>query len=196
MATAEKDVAAAAAKIVEVVTMTDGRKVEFPGKRRLLKDYTIDGDNVTCVFDFRTGETRSVTINRNDPLALQYIGHGCLQKVGDETAGLTDVGDMVLEVDEVISRLNNGEWNVRREGSGMAGTSILIKALVEYAGGRKTVQEIKEFLKDMSQKDKMDLRTQIPEVKAIVERLEAERASTGTGKGVDALRAGLATLTA
>lgn len=155
---------------VETVKLSDGRSLDFPGKRKLLKETIIEGENVSVRLDFRNGETRTFPIPT--ALMLQFAGHGAEQKLGDETAGVEDIDDMVLAVDDLIERLNKGEWTIRREGSGIGGTSVLLKALVEFSG--KSVEQIKAYLKDKSQSEKMALRNST-QLKPIVDRLEAEK---------------------
>ena len=47
---------------VETVTMTDGRVVDFAGKRKLLKESSVNADGKVQVrLDFRNGETRLFT---------------------------------------------------------------------------------------------------------------------------------------
>lgn len=181
--------------VYEAVEMEDGRTVEFAGaadsqkRRKLLKTVLIEGDEVSVRFDFRNGAVRAFTI----PPALtnQFAGHGASQKIGDETAGLTDIDDMVLEVENVIDRLAKGEWNVRREGTGggFAGTSILLRALVEVSG--KSVDDIKAFLAERTQQEKIALR-QSAKLKPVIDRLEAEKATKGVKIDTDALLEGLA----
>ena len=172
---------------VETVTLSDGRQVDFVGKRKLLKETKIDEHGkVSVVLDFRNGETREFHLPHG--LLAQFAGHGAEQKLGDETAGVEDVEDMVIAVDELIERLHKGEWSTRREGSGFAGTSILLRALMEHSG--RTVEQTKEFLTGKSQAEKIAMRNH-PKIKPIVERLEAEKASKGTKIDTDALLAGL-----
>ena len=53
----------AEAKNITTVTMLDGRVVDFPGKRKLQKTYTIGEDGTVVVkLDFINGETRIFTI--------------------------------------------------------------------------------------------------------------------------------------
>ena len=96
---------------------------------------------------------------------------------------------MQLAVEDLISRLDKNEWSIRREGGGMGGTSILLKALMEFSasqGNARTVEQVKEFLKTKSQAEKLGLRNSA-KLKPIVERLEAEKASKGTKVDTDAL---------
>ncbi len=168
---------------VETVTMTDGRVVEFAGKRKLLKESSVNAEGKVQVrLDFRNGETRLFTLPDN--LLNKFAAHGAEQKLGDEIAGLTDIEDCLLAVDELIDRLYNGEWSVKREANGMAGTSVLVRALVEHTG--KTVEQIKQFLSGKSQAEKVALRNN-PKIKPIVERIEAEKASKKANVDTDAM---------
>lgn len=172
---------------VETVTMTDGRIVEFAGKRKLLKTAQVVDGKVQVVLDFRNGQTRTFTIPDN--LLQKFASHGAEQKLGDEIAGLEDIDDCVLAVDELIDRLYNGEWAQKKEANGMAGTSVLVRALVEHTG--KTVDAIKAFLANKSQAEKVALRNN-PKVKPIVERIEAEKASKKANVDTDAMLGELA----
>lgn len=175
---------------VETVTMTDGRIVEFAGKRKLLKQSFIQPDGAVQVrLDFRNGETRLFTLPDN--MKSQFAAHGAEQKLGDEIAGLkslnggeADIDDCVMAIDELIDRLYNGEWSIKREANGMAGTSVLARALVEHTG--KSMEAIKTFLADKSQAEKVALRNN-PKLKPIIERLEAEKASKKTNVDTDAM---------
>lgn len=158
---------------VETVKMTDGRVQEFPGKRKLLKESFVTADGQVQVrLDFRNGETRLFTIPSS--LLQKFAAHGAEQKLGDEIAGVEDIEDCVLGMDELIDRLYNGEWAQKRESSGLAGTSVLVKALVELLG--KPVDVVKNFLKNKTQAEKMALRNS-EKLKPIVDKLEAEKAS-------------------
>jgi hypothetical protein len=173
---------------VEVVQMKDGRSVDFVGKRKLLKESIFaENGEVSVRLDFRNGETRTYTIPES--LTAKFAAHGAEQKLGDETAGIDDTDDMVLAVDELIGRLTGPEgWSTRREGSGMAGTSVLLRALVEFSG--KTTEQVKEFLTGKSQAEKLALRNSA-KLKPIVDRLEAEKAAKGAKVDTDALLGGL-----
>jgi len=162
---------------IETVTMLDGRVVEFPGKRRLLKSSVVEDGKVVVKFDFRNGEARQFVIP--DAMLQKFAAHGAEQKFGDETAGLEDIDDAVLAVDNLMDRLNEGKWGIERASNGMAGTSILVRALVESTG--KAVEVIKGFLANKTHAEKVALRGN-PKIKPIVERLEAEKAAKSTAK--------------
>ena len=180
---------------VLTVTMNDGEKRDFPlnaktgAPKFMIKDYFLnpDGSFNFARFDFCNGEVR--VVRPPDSLLGQFIGHGIMQKYGDELAGLKtedggppDIDDVVLTIDDLNENIQKGEWSQRKEGSGMGGTSILIKALMAYSG--KTVETVKAFLKDKDAKFKTALRhnDQRPNaagdtVASVVKRLEAEKAA-------------------
>lgn len=165
---------------VETVKMLDGRLVDFPGKRKLQKESFITADGAVSVrLDFRNGETRTVTLRPD--MIPKYAAHGAEQKLGDEIAGLkgengaeADIDDCVLAIDELTDRLNAGEWGVKRESNGMAGTSVLLRAIVQVTG--KSVDAVKSFLKDKSKAQKDALRVS-PKFAAAVKAIESERAA-------------------
>jgi hypothetical protein len=175
---------------ITTVTMTDGRIVEFAGKRKLLKSSQVTADGQIQVrLDFVNGATRLFTI----PVAMvaKFAAHGAEQKLGDEISGLkgenggeADIDDCVLTMDELIDRLYEGEWGVKREANGLAGTSILIRAMVELYAGAKTVQDVKAFLKDKTVAEKKALRLNA-KIRPIVERLEAEKLSKSAVGQID-----------
>lgn len=167
---------------IESVKLTDGRIADFAGKRKLNKASFVQDGKVSVRLDFRNGETRTFAIP--DSLLSKFAAHGAEQKLGDEIAGLNDLDDAVLAVDELITRLEAGEWGVKREANGMAGTSVLVRALVQHTG--KTVEQIKTFLAGKSQAEKVALRNN-PKIKPIVEAIEAEKAAKGSKVDTDKL---------
>lgn len=178
----------------ETVKLSDGRTVEFVGKRRLLKESLFpEGQLPQVRLDFRNGETRLFQIPQE--LLYRFAAHGAEQKLGDETAGEEDIDDMVMAVDAIIERLSKrnadggfaGEWSTVRQG-GMSGTSVLMKALMEFSS--KSKEEVMAFLKDKTPADKIALRNSA-KLKPIVERLESEKLAKASKVDTDALLAGL-----
>lgn len=177
------EVADKKATVIETVKMTDERLVDFAGKRKLLKESILSADGAAQVrLDFRNGQTRMFTVPA--PMLAKFAAHGAEQKLGDEIAGIEDVEDCVLAIDELIDRLYNGEWGVKRDSNGMAGTSTLLKALVEHTG--KSVEQIKAFLTGKTQAEKVALRNN-PKIKPLVDRIEAEKASKKSSVDTDAM---------
>lgn len=169
---------------VKTVKMDDERIVEFSGKRKMLKDsiFLPDG-RIQVRLDFVNGETRLFTLP--EALVAKFAAHGAEQKIGDEIAGVDDVEDCIMAVDALMDRLNKGDaasWTAKREASGMAGTSILAKALVEHSG--KPIEVIKAFLTTKTQAEKVALRANAS-IKPIVDRLEAEKVTKKTTTGID-----------
>ena len=181
---------------VEVVpvTMTDGRVVEFAGKRQMVKEYFTENGEVSARFDFRNGETRSITLSPQ--LVFQSAGHGLVQKVGDSTAGIPKIEDMVLAVEETIKQLTEGNWNVKREGSGgFSGAGVVLRAMCEHTG--KSLDEVKAFVEKKiadtgatRQAIYQSLRLS-EKLKPIIARLEAESASKESKIDADAALAEL-----
>lgn len=179
--TAEKK--AKTEKVVQTITMDDGRVVEFAGTRRMQKTGTIHSDGrVTVRMDFVNGETRSYNVIPE--LFSKFALHGAEQKLGDEIAGVDDVEDAIEAVDALIIRLEKGEWNVKRAtGQGLAGASILVRALVELSG--KPVSAIREQLASMTMEQKMALRKNA-KLAPIIQVLEAKKNANKEKKvGID-----------
>lgn len=185
---------------VQIVKMSDGREVGFAGKRKMLKDDIYENGKVGVRLDFRNGETRTFWIPDSStpdgvPLRDKFAGHGSKQKYGDETAGLDDIDDMILAVDELDGQIQSGNFTAERTGSGIGGTSVLLRALVEFSG--KTVEQVKEFLKGKNQTEKLALRGASAKnkdgvsVKDIVARIEAEKSAKAANVDTGALLAQL-----
>lgn len=182
-----------AAPLIEKVKLTDGREVEFAGKRKILKETLIDKEagTITLRVDFRNGETRSYSINPD--LFFDFAAHGATQKYGDETAGEDDLDDAILAMDDLHARLEKGEWNVARQSGGFAGTSVLLKALVEYSRREgetenDAVARVKTYLSTKTQAEKVALRNS-SKLKPIVDRLESEKIAKNSKVDTDALLA-------
>lgn len=164
--------------VIETVTMKDGSIVDFAGNKQMLKsDVVVDG-MPGVRFDFRNGETRTVTIDLGG-LSEKYAQHGLKQKIGDETAGYKDLGDAVMAVDDLIDRLTKGEFNATREANAMAGASILLQALAEVFS--KDVAVLKPWLAAKTNEQKKALKAD-PKVAPVIQRIEAERAAKSAGK--------------
>ena len=145
------------------VQMTDGRTVQFAGKRKVNKETVIDvslvaieGDvmqiqagAISVRMDFRNGQTRTLAL----PLSLlaQFAGHGGEQKFGDELATTADKPlseeDMVIAIDDLNALIQQGKWGAGRAsggGGGVSGASIVVQAICEATG--KDLTTVKTFL--------------------------------------------------
>lgn len=178
-----------------LVTMQDGRKVEFVGKRKMLKDGYVDENDkqLKVRFDFVTGDTRTFTI---PPSLYQLTAlHGASQKIGDETAGAKSVDDMIAAVDSIVARLAAGPdgWYAPREaGSGFAGAGIVVRALME--AGNKTREEVNAWIEAKLAKIEGLTRAKLyaqlrgtDRLRPIIQRLEDEQAKKNAAGGEDLL---------
>ncbi len=150
----EQQVAEAATKSKTVYTpvvMTDGRTVQFAGKRRLNKEYLIDESKfeideaagiiqlskgaIKVRMDFLNGKTLTTDI----PLSLlpKFAGHGGVQKAGDNLAAKANEpmsdDDMVLATEDLFAEFAKGNWGkAAGEGGGaVAGASLVLRAIME-----------------------------------------------------------------
>ena len=164
------------------VTMTDGREVEFPGKRKMDKTVLVEGDAVKVRFDFRNGATLTLAVTDLAPnIQANLLGHGASQKCGDSAAGEETVEDMVLSVEKTIQQLQSGSWSVARAaGDSFRGGSVVIKALCEVTG--KPVDAIKAFIDKTIEAKKVSRQALYASFRAdarvgpVIERLEKESA--------------------
>ena len=152
------------------VQMTDGRTVQFAGKRKVNKETVIDanliaveGDvmqiqvgAISVRMDFRNGDTRTLPL----PLSLlaQFAGHGGEQKFGDELATTADKplseDDMVIAIDDLNALIQAGKWGAGRAsgGGGVSGASVVVQAIMEATG--KDQVTVKAFLQKKLDADK------------------------------------------
>lgn len=172
---------------IDSVSMADGRIVDFSGKQRCKVETFSNDSGLHVQMDFRNGETRIFRMRQD--MVEQFAMHGAKQKLVDEMAGIKDLDDAILAVDELVERLDNGEWTQKRAaGEGIAGTSVLLRALVEFT--QKSVADVKAKLKGMTQTEKMALRANA-KLKPIIDRMEAEK-TTKSNVDTDSLLEDLA----
>ena len=144
------------------VQMTDGRTVQFAGKRKVMKETVIDDSKlvvdgdviqlqagaVSIRMDFRNGDTRLIPL----PLGLiaRFAGHGGEQKFGDELATTADKPmseeDMVIAIDDLNAVIQKGDWGRARAagGGGVSGASLVVQAICEVTG--KDLATVKAYL--------------------------------------------------
>lgn len=172
------------------IQMDDGRTLNFGEKQRLKKDYGVKDGAMACTIDFDNGKTIEVLIPlgdlpelaaANDELsalhnvAINLIGHGLSQKLGDAGAGADSTEDAFEAILEVAARLNKGEWTkARGEGGGTAkGASELVQALVKVLG--HPLETVRAMMVNLSAGEKSGLR-KLPAVADEIERIRAARA--------------------
>jgi len=197
------------------VNMTDGRTVNFAGKRKVNKEtlldetkIAVDGDTVqletgavSIRMDFRNGETRTISL----PLALlaQFAGHGAEQKFGDELATTADKplseDDMLLAIDDLNASIQAGKWGKGRAagGGGVSGASIVVQAIMEATG--KDLTFVKAWLQKKLETTEgltrqalyASFRVSTSKTGQIISRLEAEKAAKTSGLNADEELAGM-----
>lgn len=181
------------------VKMEDGSDFDFPGTRQVSKSYEINEQTglVTATFRYRNGRVLKLASDQlTRETQLTSLGHGLVQKVGDNGAGLKDIDDLVLSGEEMIHQLVNEGWAAPAvAGDSLAGASIIIKALVETSG--LTVDGVKAYLdkrlaaaKDKGEKlSRQELyasfRNPASKTGAVIKRLEDEKASKSTKVSAD-----------
>lgn len=181
------------------VTMEDGREVQFAGKRTMSRSYTIENGVVKATFDFVSGKTLSLS-SADIPTETVYtlLGHGIVQKVGDESAGVKSIDDAVLATESMIARLKAGEFAKAREaGDSFAGASVVIRAICEVTG--KDVGAVKAFLDGKLEAAKAagqklsraalyaSFRNPNSKTGAVIERLEREERAKSSAANADEL---------
>lgn len=193
------------------VKMSDGREVNFPLKRRMLKERLVEKDtngNATRIgvrFDWVNGNTLTVFVPEHQ--VAEAAAHGYMQKLGDEGTSVKkedgtsgDPEDVQLAIEDLHERLSEAgsEWNMVRTGEGFGGASVLMKALIEWSG--MSAEQVKEFLKGKSQQEKIALREKSDRpgktgatIKEIVTRLEADKKKSVANIDTDSLLGGLGT---
>lgn len=166
------------------VKMDDGTTVEFGTKQRLKKTLIeLPDGRLQVRLDFVNGEFRVHTIN--PALLAKYALHGASQKLGDEISSIEALDDAIEAVDQLMLRLDKGEWTMQGPAGGMAGASLLAKALVEVTG--QTIVNVRSYLLQLTPKVKAALIFD-PLVKPVFDRLKAERDTKrlASGKGTTA----------
>ena len=149
------------------------------------------------VIEFAHGKT--IRISPQDLLDVvteQAVFHGLKQKLVDaaaisrnpetgRSASIEDKYQAVWTVYDRITRL--GEWNAVRGEGGTGTGGLLFAALCRMYAGRKTEEELREWLSTKDKKAQAELRKN-PKVAAIIEQIKAERGSDDDdGLGEDLL---------
>jgi glutathione S-transferase len=130
-------------------------------------------------FTFSDGEVIVVALSEFPKDIIAHLAqHGLSQKCGDSYAGVGgDVKQAQTNLATLIEQLKAGNW-VSRSGGGPRMT-LLVMALAEVTG--RTVEETAEKVEGLSKEEKASYRAH-PQVKAVLARLEAERATAKAAK--------------
>lgn len=135
---------------------------------------TVSEDAVTIAFS--NEKNLSVSLDSLSPeIQKQLALHGLSQKLGDSYAGCKgDVDEAVKLATSVSERLSNGEFNAKREGSGVGRVTALARAVAEITGHE--LAETVAMLDERTKEEKKELRKN-PRVEAVMARMKAEEAA-------------------
>ena len=150
-----------------------------------LTDYTL-------TLTFANGRAMSVNIlSLSTDIARAATLHGLKQKLCDagaiardpETGRTATIETKYNAVKEVFDRITSadGTWNKAREAGSTGG--LLTTALIRMYAGRKTKDQILEYLAARTPAEQAALR-KTPRIAEIIEEIKAERA-TGSDNGID-----------
>ena len=136
------------------------------------------------VITFADGHQTQLAIGdlRNNILTMAVL-HGLKQKLVDaaaisrnpDTGKSATVADKRAAVEAVLARLTAGAWNTPRGEGGTGAGGLLFRALVRLYDGKKSAEDIREFLAGKDKKEQAALRKN-PRVAAIIVEIQAEQA--------------------
>jgi hypothetical protein len=156
--------------------MTDIKKV--PAIKTI-----IEPNFEALTLEFANGQRLCIDVcDLSTTISQQALVHGLKQKLVDAaaisrnaiTGQSATVYDKYEAVRAVYDRLLAGDWNAPREGGGLTG-GLLLKALVRMYDGRKTVEQLTEFLAGKTDPEKAALKKNA-KIAAIIVEIQSERA--------------------
>ena len=157
---------------------------------------TVDRIANNLVIEFAHGKRIELNpFDLTEHVREQAVFHGLKQKLVDaaaisrnpetgRSASIEDKYQAVWTVYDRITRL--GEWNAVRGEGGTGTGGLLFVALCRMYAGRKTEEELREWLGTKDKKAQAELRKN-PKVAAIIEQIKAERGADDDGLGEDLL---------
>ncbi len=152
----------------------------------------ISDDNEDLRVTFKDGRAIAFNIRQlNEEMKAHALMHGIKQKLIDaaaigrnpdtgRTADLNDKFDAISEVYERITRKENPQWNKVREGGASNLGGLLLRALIRQYAGRKTPEQLKEWLSTKSPEQQSALRAS-PAIAEIIAELRKEKADPTVG---------------
>lgn len=152
---------------------------------------TVDRIANDLVIEFAHGKRIELNpVDLIDGIREQAIYHGLKQKLVDaaaisrnpETGRSASIEDKYQAVRAVYDRLISGHWNAVRGEGGTGTGGLLFAALCRMYAGRKTEEELREWLATKDKKAQAELRKN-PKVAAIIEQIKAERGADDDGVG-------------
>ena len=135
---------------------------------------------------FADGHRKTLLVeDLSQEILTHALLHGLKQKLVDaaaisrnpDTGKSATVADKRAAVEAVLARLAAGAWNAARGEGGTGAGGLLFRALVRLYDGKKTVEDIREFLAGKDKKEQAALRKN-PRVAAIIVEIQAEQADS------------------
>ena len=156
---------------------------------------TVDRIANDLVIEFAHGKRIELNpVDLADSVYKQAVYHGLKQKLVDaaaisrnpETGRSASIEDKYQAVKTVYDRLLAGHWNAVRGEGGTGTGGLLFAALCRMYAGRKTEEELREWLATKDKKAQAELRKN-PKVATIIEQIKAERGAEDDDVGEDLL---------
>lgn len=153
------------------------------------------GHPAALVLSFAHGQELTIKARDLTNEVMEYaIFHGLKQKLVDaaaigrnpETGRSATVDDKYEAVKAVYDRLLAGRWNAERGEGGTGTGGLLFAALCRMYAGRKTEEELRDWLATKDKKAQAELRKN-PKVATIIEQIKAERGADDDTTGEDLL---------
>jgi len=165
-----------------VITMNDGREVDFGARGKLKKDIQITGEGndraVNITIDCPNGETKTMSFGLDFPLFWEAAAHGISQKITDSITKAVEPDDIAFGVGNQIDQLTKGVWAQRSSEGMVRGFSDLLEAIRRIKGYEVDSPEaiaLKSALADKSEDEVKMLKTNSG-VKAVLAEIQAEKA--------------------
>ena len=109
-----------AEKSMNMVTMKDGRQVDFGARFKLRKNIKIVGEGASRLIqlsiDVVNGDTHVLEINAEHPLFFELAAYGVSQRISDSLAQIDDGNNVSVRVANQIKKINNGVWSQSSKG--------------------------------------------------------------------------------
>lgn len=156
---------------------------------------TVDRIADDLVIEFAHGKRIELNpVDLADSVYKQAVYHGLKQKLVDaaaisrnpETGRSASIEDKYQAVKTVYDRLLAGHWNAVRGEGGTGTGGLLFAALCRMYAGRKTEEELREWLATKDKKAQAELRKN-PKVAVVIEQIKAERGGDDEDVGEDLL---------
>lgn len=176
----------------KVVTMTDGRQVDFGVRGKLKKSVEILENGFKVAIDCINGDTHVLEIPNDHSLLLALAAHGASQKITDAITKAEEEEDVSLGVANTIQQLLAGQWSQRTQGESVArGFADFLEAVrrVKVSGNGGTGYEVdspeyatlKKNLLAKSEDEIKSLKAN-PIVKGLMATIASEKAAARAAK--------------